>query len=112
MLKRIVILAIVMIMLAASPLLADPWLVSDPNPGTTVYRITGLPWITNPVDARSDGSLVVDLASAEMDVAYSIQVEAGNAWGYSSSVPFDFTPTLPNISGNIRIMTIPPAVVE
>jgi hypothetical protein len=68
--------------------LADPWLVSDPNPGATVYRITGLPWVTDPVDARSDGSLAIDLASAQMDVAYSIQVEAGNVWGYAAPVPY------------------------
>ena len=76
---------------------ADPWLISDPNPGATVY-ILEMDGVELPQEAcESDGSIRVDMAPY-VGGDHTLRAKAGNIWGYSAySDPFDFNADIPGV---------------
>lgn len=89
---------------------AAPFVVCDPNPGVTTYKLTGPAWVPATVPAQADGSIKMDVAAAT-DSKNSITVAAcvgptpdWPAERCSDPAPFEFTPTpRPVITSNIRL---------
>lgn len=83
-------------------ILISPFLVCDPQPGVTIYRLSGL-GDNQTVYAQSDGSMMMDMAGVAIG-DHSIKVRAcAEPWGCSESSPFSFTRPSLSIPGGIRI---------
>jgi hypothetical protein len=87
---------------------AAPFLVCDPSPGVTGYRLTGPAWVPVSVPAQTDGSLRMDVSVATVG-ANALTISAcivDVIWGEacSASVPFAFTrPALPPTTKATRL---------
>ena len=88
--KKLIVLAIFVILMITGSVMANPFLVSDPNPGATsaVILIDGSE--VGEFDCLVDGSIHVDLAQFNLpDGEHVYTAYAKNVWGQSSiSDPF------------------------
>ena len=107
--KKLIVLGII---LFATSVMASPFLVSDPNPGVTLYKVTNVSGgVTESITCtpEADGSLKTDVAGVKSGVN-NITVTACASqpvWGEvcSASVNFTFTrPAVPVIPANIRLI--------
>lgn len=86
-----------------------PFLVDDPIPGATYYKLTGPAWLPTIVAADASGMLKTDVSSAVAGVTYNITVAACKSDGVwedvcSIAVPFSFTRPLPPVAPvNIKL---------
>lgn len=107
--KRI-ILVVLSILLSSTVVIANPFIVCDPQAGVQYYKVTGPAWTTTPVTAQADGSIKMDIATSTVG-ANSLTFAAckGNTWEEvcSAFVPFAFTRPVPLIApttpANIRL---------
>lgn len=92
--KLLMILAFVLMF--AGTVWADPWLVSNPNDGATVF-ILEMDGVELPQEAcESDGSIRFDMASYAGTGDHTVRAKAGNIWGWSVySDPFNFNADIP-----------------
>ena len=94
---RTVILLV--ILLLASPVWAEPFLVCKDNPKAEFYLVT--------LDTLPEEKVAVPL-SFDLDGLengpHSILVQAGNVWGKSDAVPFSFTKSLPEDTEDLGII--------
>lgn len=98
--------ALFFVLILALPVLAAPWLVSDPTPPgdeVTKFRLSfdGGPY----VDSAPDASKAVryDLAGIS-EGSHTVVAQACNVWGCSAdSAPFVFTKKIPGAPGLLRI---------
>lgn len=101
---RALVLLAIMLCLAASPALAAPWLVCDPQAGVTSYQVTGASWVTTRVPAEPDGSLRLSVAPAPVG-STPLQVSACNQWECSPAAPFALArPLVPSRPVGVRLM--------
>ncbi len=100
------ILIFLAIMIWASSLYAQPFLVSDPTTeNVTEYQIVeGGNTITSPSQDLGDGTvrLYHDEAGI-LDGQHNIEVRACNMWGCSSEVPFSFVKQLLGVPTGIGL---------
>ena len=80
----------------------EVYLVCDPQPGITQYRVIvdGTDYV---LDASADGSLHYLINWVENGV-HSVQVFAINMWGDSNPCPFDFTRNEPVAPQNLQLI--------
>ena len=94
--KKILFVALIMILVVANICLASPYLVCDPQPGVNWYEVSGLPSsipASNvPIDSTGKYGFILDLASLPAG-SYTVTAKAcSEFWGCSpSSNPFTFT---------------------
>jgi hypothetical protein len=105
--KRIILITLAMVFMA-SPLLAAPFLVCDPQAGVTDYKLTGPAWVPISVTAQPDGSIKMDVASSTVgNNSLTVAACKNDAiWGElcSEYVPFDYTrPSGAALPGNLRL---------
>ncbi|KKL08098.1 hypothetical protein LCGC14_2579280 [marine sediment metagenome] len=93
------------IILWASSLYAQPFLISDPQTSAEEYVVTidGVESISSAQDL-GDGTvrLYHDLAGVS-DGLHNVEVKARNVWGSSTPVPFSFEKILPGVPVNIGL---------
>jgi hypothetical protein len=86
--------------LTITPVHPSPFLVCDPQPGVTFYKIVGPAWVTTSnITAQADGSLRYDISAATVG-SNSLSVVAckrDNLWGEVCSTPSPFTFTRPGL---------------
>jgi len=105
--KRL-LFVLVMILGLVGSVEAAPFLICDPQTGVTHYKLTGPAWVTSPVTAQPDGSLRMDIATANQG-NNSLTVSACKTdalWGELCSpfVGFDFVrPDSPVGPLNLRL---------
>ena len=93
-----VLAVLVMVLMFCGSALADPWLVSDPNDGATVF-ILEMDGVELQQEAcESDGSIRFDMASYAGTGDHVLRAKAGNIWGWSAySDPFNFNADIPGV---------------
>jgi hypothetical protein len=98
-----IILVLCIVLFCSTVAVAGPWLVCDPQPGVTHYRLLGPAWVPGEVPAEGDGSIRFDVGSApvgktELTVS---ACKADGLWGeLCASAPFDFErPSGPSVTG-------------
>jgi len=74
---------------------ASPFWTFDPNPGVTVYKLTGPSWVPASVTAQADGSLKLDVGAASVGTSNltSQACSVDPIWGEqcNAALPFSFT---------------------
>jgi hypothetical protein len=102
-------LTVLVYLLLCSVANADPFLVCDPQPSVTQYRVVfdAGPAILSP--AQPDGSARVDIANLtqgphtgtiQAGAQYTLNGQPQPAWLWSTIVPFDLTvPATPAVAG-------------
>jgi len=100
------------ILLVAGTCFANPFLVSDPQTGITLYKLTGPAWVVPSSPANLDGSLHLDVANSGIgENALTVAACSSDPmWGESCSdpVPFVFArPSLAKPSGVMNLRLIP-----
>jgi len=88
--KILIISCLLFGLVIASPVMAAPFLVSDPNPGAETAVIIINDQEVGEFDCLADGSIHVDLAQFNLpDGEHTYKAYAKNVWGQSSvSDPF------------------------
>lgn len=113
--KKTLLLAVLMVLLASTQLLAVPFLVCDPYPATSPAGVPetflvvfdgGTP-IETPVQTNTDGTVQLhyDLSTLDPGV-HTVVVQAKNLWGVSDeSVPLSFQKPSGKLGtpGNVKI---------
>ena len=100
---------IVALVLFPALVLANPFLVCDPQAGVTSYKLTGPAWVPTSVTAQADGSIKMDVAAANVG-SNSLTLKAcvtDPLWGEacSAAVPFVFTrPSTPGTPVNTKLV--------
>lgn len=99
---------VIAILLIASPVWANPFIVCDPQAGVTHYKVAGAAWVSASVPAQTDGSIKMDVANAPVGTSNltfkACLIDA--IWGEqcSASAPFTFTkPGMPNIPVGVKL---------
>lgn len=88
--------------LIAVPLMASPFLISDPQSGVASYQFTGDTFFQT-IAAQTDGSLRYDVAGIP-NGSHAITVSACNMWGCSVTVPFEFSAATPSVPKGLRLV--------
>jgi hypothetical protein len=83
------------ILLMASTVFANPFIVCDPQATVTHYKVTGATWVSATVPAQTDGSIKMDISIAPVGTS-NLNFSACRddaIWGEQCSVtaPFSFT---------------------
>ena len=103
--KTLIIIFTLTILLWASSLYAQPFLISDPQTGAEEYVVTidGVESVSS-AQALGDGTVRLhhDL-SGVADGLHNVEVKARNMWEDSSPVPFSFTRTPPGVPVGIGL---------
>jgi hypothetical protein len=107
--KKLIVLGII---LFATSVMASPFLVSDPNPGVTFYKVTNVnDGVIDSITCapEPDGSLKTDVAGVRAGVNnVTVAACASNPlWGEACSADVNFTftrPAPPAITSNIRLL--------
>jgi hypothetical protein len=95
--KHWLVLVFVWVMVALFCSMADaaPFWTFDPNPGVTVYKLTGPAWVPASVTAQADGSLKLDVGAAAVGTSNltSQACSVDPIWGEqcNAALPFSFT---------------------
>lgn len=103
-----VMAVLIMVLFFAISVEAAPFLVCDPQPGVTSYKVTGLPFVTASVPAQPDGSIKLDVApvaTGPSNITFAACI-IDPVWGEACSafVPFSFTrPASPALPMNTRL---------
>jgi len=96
-------LGVLVLMMFTGTVLADPFLVCDPQVNVTHYVIT-LDGITTTVPAVDLGddtfNLSFDLGGIDVG-NHNVELKAKNIWGESIAVPFGFVKSLPEVPTGI-----------
>lgn len=99
---------VIAILLIASPVWANPFIVCDPQAGVTHYKVAGAAWVSASVPAQADGSLKMDVSAAPVGSS-SLTFKAcivDPIWGEQCSVtaPFTFTrPGVPTVPAAVKL---------
>jgi hypothetical protein len=108
--KKISFMLIVgLVLLFAVSVSATPFLVSDPQAGISVYKLTGPSWVPATVPAQPDGSLKTSVAAA-LNGTNSLTVTAcvtDALWGElcSPPAPFGFSkPANPLVPATLKLI--------
>lgn len=104
---RNIILALVLIFISATFVLASPFVVTDPVSSKLlkecVIKIDGTESIINAQAVDSDNvRCVIDVESVS-EGEHTISIKAKNIWGESDEVPFVFSKQLPPNPSNIHL---------
>jgi hypothetical protein len=94
-----VLALIVGLVLTASVAQANMYLETQAQSGVSYYNVVGLgSFVTNPVTAKTDGALSVDITSLPVGNYPSVTVQACNTWGdcTTSSAILINRPAIPN----------------
>lgn len=88
------------ILLMSTLSFANPFLVCDPQPGITGYKLTGPPWVPATVIAQADGSLKIDVAQSAVGLnTINVVSCVGDAlWGEVCATPVPFVYTKPSLT--------------
>jgi len=99
--KKIFLMASLIVTLSVSIASASPYLKCDPQSGVEYYSVIEGDKTTK-VAAEVDGSIKMDLGTISTG-SHSITVAACNIWGCSEYVPFSYTRSAATTPANIKI---------
>ena len=98
-------LGVLVLMMFTGTVLADPFLVCDPQTNVTHYVITldGISTTVPAVDLGDDTfNLSFDLGGIDVG-NHNVELKAKNIWGESIAVPFVFVKSLPEVPTGIGL---------